>query len=300
MKKIKFSILITTKNRLEDLKRTIQSILHLIERDDVECIVYDDASTDGTFKYLEKKYPQIKLFQNEKSLGLIHNRNVLFNNCNGKYAISLDDDLNFLIENPLEIIEDHFKRYLHCGLITFRIYWGKNEPTTTYTNQTPLRVKSYAGGAHCYKVDIWKNIPNYPDWFIFYGEEDFASYHLFKKGIEIHYVPNILVHHRVDLKSRKKDKDYIIRTRRALRAGWYLMLMFYPLKVIPKTWLYSLLIQIKNKILKGDFRALLGVILAMIDIIINSHKIINNSSRLTFEEFNNYKKLAENKLYWRP
>ena len=102
MKQIKFSILITTKNRLEDLKITILSILHLIEREDVECIIYDDASTDGTFQYVETNFPQITLWQNKRSLGLIHNRNVLFNKCNGKYAISLDDDLNFLIENPLE------------------------------------------------------------------------------------------------------------------------------------------------------------------------------------------------------
>ena len=38
-----FSILITTKNRLEDLKFTLQKINHLIQRKDVECIIYSDS-----------------------------------------------------------------------------------------------------------------------------------------------------------------------------------------------------------------------------------------------------------------
>ena len=185
-------------------------------------------------------------------------------------------------------------------MITFRIFWNKKEPQTIFTNQCPVRVKTYAGGAHCYKVDVWNIIPNYPEWFIFYGEEDFASYQLFKKGIEIHYVPDILVHHRVDLKSRKKDNDYVIRTRRSLRAGWYLFLMFYPLKVIPKILIYTLWIQVKNKTLKGDLKSSFGIILAMFDVILNLPKIIKGSNRLTIDEFNIYNRLEENKLYWTP
>ena len=44
----KFSILITTKNRVNDLGFTLEKIKHLIARDDLECIVYDDGSIDGT------------------------------------------------------------------------------------------------------------------------------------------------------------------------------------------------------------------------------------------------------------
>ena len=49
MNKIEFSILITTKNRLEDLKITLQKIADLKNRDIVEVMLYDDASNDVTF-----------------------------------------------------------------------------------------------------------------------------------------------------------------------------------------------------------------------------------------------------------
>jgi glycosyltransferase involved in cell wall biosynthesis len=59
---IKFSILITTKNRLEDLKLTLQKISYLLLRNDVECIIYDDASTDNTSVFLKENYPTIQLY----------------------------------------------------------------------------------------------------------------------------------------------------------------------------------------------------------------------------------------------
>ena len=64
---IKFSLLITTKNRLEDLIITLQKVAYLFEREDVECLIYDDASDDDTVVFLEKNYPNITLFKNKKS-----------------------------------------------------------------------------------------------------------------------------------------------------------------------------------------------------------------------------------------
>ena len=50
---IKFTILITTKNRLEDLIVTLLKINYLLLRDDVACTICDDGSTDGTSSILE-------------------------------------------------------------------------------------------------------------------------------------------------------------------------------------------------------------------------------------------------------
>lgn len=300
MNKIEFSLLITTKNRLEDLKITLQKIAGIIDRDDVEVMLYDDASTDGTFEFIKENHPNFQIYRNEKSKGLIHNRNILLNTCKGKYAISLDDDAHFLTQNPLEIITNYFLKNTNCGVIACRIFWGKDNPSTINHHEKNEKVSGFVGCGHVWNLKAWKEIPNYPEWFVFYGEEEFASCHLFKKNIEIHYVPELLVHHRVDVKSRKTLPDYQQRLRRSFRSGWYLFFIFVPVRFIPRKLAYSFWIQFKTKMVKGDWKATLGILQAISDVMINFPKIIKSRKSLTKEEYQSYMRLTPAKIYWNP
>lgn len=298
--KIKFSLLITTKNRLEDVIITLQKVAYLLQREDVECLIYDDASEDNTVGFLTENYPNITLFKNKKSKGLIHNRNYLINNCKGDYAISIDDDLHFITTNPLEKIENYFLENPKCSLISFRIFWSKKEPASIQSKQKPCRVKSFAGGANAWKVASWKEIPNYPEWYVFYGEEDFASMQLFKSNKEIHYMPEILVHHRVNVAERKNDKDFQIRKRRSLRAGWFNYIIFFPLSVFPILLLSSFWQHFKNYIFKGNVKATFAFFQAFFDLFLNFRKIISYNSRFSILEYKEFCKLPQAKIYWKP
>jgi glycosyltransferase involved in cell wall biosynthesis len=296
----KISILITTKNRIADLKITLQHLAPLFVDERVECLLYDDASNDGTVEFLETNYPYLQLFKNKKSLGLIHNRNVLLNSCSGDFAISLDDDAHFLSENVVENIERYFESQPKCGVIACRIFWGKTTPTSLVAKEASQRVKGFVGCGHVWNLKAWRDIPNYPEWFVFYGEEEFASYQLFKKDWEVHYVPELLVQHRVEVKARKNDSDYAQRQRRSFRSGWYLYLLFYPWAVIPRKLTYTLWMQLKTKILKGDGRATKGLLLALWDVFIHIPRLLKESNRFTPEEYKKYSNLEPTKIYWRP
>lgn len=295
-----FTILITTKNRKNELAYTLEKIEYLLVRNDVVCIICDDGSSDGTAFFIQSKYPDIQFIQNQQSNGLIFSRNRLMDLVKTEFAISIDDDLHFITHNPLEIIKDFFHKYHKVAVVGFRIHWDLSEPNNTISEEKPIRMQSFAGGAHAFRMQAWHNIPIYPDWFVFYGEENFASYQLFKKKWEIHYLPDILVHHRVDLKSRKNSADYGIRLRRSLRASWYLFFLFYPIRIIPRKIGYSIWIQLKLKVFKGDFKALKAICLAMIDLILAFSKIIKASNRLTLKEYEKYKNLEVTKIYWQP
>jgi glycosyltransferase involved in cell wall biosynthesis len=295
-----FSILITTKNRQTDLAFTLEKIKPLLDRKDVVCIICDDGSNDGTFVFLEKHYPEIQLIQNSKSQGLIFSRNRLLSLVTTAFAISIDDDAHFLVENPLESILNYFEQNTHCGLIALRVFWGLEEPDSTRTNEKAQRVQGFVGCAHVWRMKAWRAIPQYPEWFVFYGEENFASFQLFKKNWEIHYLPEVLVHHRVDVKARRDDADYTIRLRRSLRSGWYLFFLFYPITTIPSKMAYSLWMQFRLKVFKGDFKALKAIVLALFDLVWNSPRIVKNSNRLTKKEYETYNQLSETKIYWQP
>ncbi|MDP2088615.1 MAG: glycosyltransferase family 2 protein [Flavobacteriaceae bacterium] len=293
-----FSILITTKNRKTDLAFTLEKLKNLVDRNDIECIICDDGSTDGTAEFIKINYPNIRLIANPKSKGLIYSRNNLLNLVQTDFAISLDDDAHIITENILDKIENYFAENQHCGVMALRIFWGLNHPENTILKQESHIVKGFVGCAHVWNMNAWRAIPNYPAWFVFYGEEDFAAFQLFKKGWEIHYFPEVLVHHRVGIKTRKNEKDYRLRLRRSLRSGWYLYLLFYPWKIIPRKLAYTFWIQLKNKVLKGDWKAGIAILQSIGDVIINLPRLLKQSNRLSRKEFQEYQKLAETKLYW--
>ena len=300
MTRQKKSILITTKNRLEDLVFTLHKIQHLIDKNDVECVICDDGSSDGTTNYIIQNYPKITLYTNKISKGYLYCRNKMLNETKADFAISLDDDAHFVTEQPLELIANYFDKNPKVGLLGFRVFWSKQNPNSIFSSDLSIRMKSFVGCAHVWRMSAWRAIPNYPEWFVFYGEEDFASYELFKKNWEIHYLPEVFVQHRVDLKARKNNSDYSLRLRRSLYSGWNLYFLFLPLSLIPKKMVYSIWIQLKTKVFKGDWKALKALLLALIDLILALPKIVKNSNRLTRAEYEEYHKLPETRLYWKP
>jgi glycosyltransferase involved in cell wall biosynthesis len=297
----KFAIHISTKNRVEDLVITLNSLSEILLNDSVECVVYDDGSTDGTDLMILEKFPAIKFLRNKTSKGYIYCRNYMLNETTAKYVLSLDDDATLYSNNVFEIAEKYFISNPKCALIATRIFWGKFLPDNyTLTNEQNVRVNGFVGCGHIWNLASWKKIPSYPEWFEFYGEENFASFQIFKHGLEIIYLPEIFIQHRVDVKSRIKDKDYQIRRRRSLRAGWYNYFLFYPISIIPKKMAYSIWQQVKNHTLKGNVKATLGMLQAIGDVVINIPKLIKNSNRLTSKEFKEFSNLPNTKIYWNP
>lgn len=297
---VKTTLLISTKNRCDDLLFTLEKIKHLIS-DQLTCVVFDDGSTDGTFEKVKAQFPQVQLNRNEVSKGYIYCRNKMLNETDADYAISLDDDAHFLSENPITTIHNYFAENPRCGLIAARIFWGKATPKTTQNLEHSQKVKSFVGCGHVWRMKAWREIPNYPEWFEFYGEENFASFQLFKIQWEVHYVPEILVQHRVDLKERAKDtKAFAFRYRRAIRADWYTYFLFLPWSKIPRKMVYSLWMQVKGKIVKGQFKVIAPLCLAVIDLILAMPKWMRHRNALTSQEYTAYAKLNEAKIYWKP
>jgi glycosyltransferase involved in cell wall biosynthesis len=296
----KFSIQITTKNRLDDLKITLKSIEVLLEHKNVECVICDDGSSDDTSNFIKHYYPNINLHSFSSSQGYLVRRNFMLNNSKSDYAISLDDDAYFLSEKVLETIEGYFNENLLCALLAFRIYWNRNQPDIIFDNTTAYVASGFVGCGHVWRLDAWRQLPDYPEWFRFYGEEHFMSYQLFKYGRQIIYTPEILIHHMVDLKARKKHKDFLNRQRYSLAAGWFTMFLCYPKRQIYRYFVYSLWSQIKRKTLKGNWVATLAIILALFDLFLNSFKFFTNRFRLNLTQFKQYNEIKSSVIYWEP
>ena len=296
----KVTILITTKNRLEDLSISLNKIQHIIDRPDVACIICNDGSTDATFDFLENHYAHLQLIHNSSSRGYLWCRNELLKRVETPYAVSLDDDAHFVSQNPISSIVHHFEENPKCGVLAFRIFWGKEKIQDIPIDEVAQRVQGFVGCGHAWRMEAWNSIPPYPEWFLFYGEEEFASYNLFKNNWTVHYAPQVFVQHRVIVSERKNQKDYIIRLRNTLSSGWYLHLMFLPWKKGLHNLGYSIRSQIKRKVFKGDFRVVKALLLAKVDVVKNWDKIQQQKNPLTKKEYEIYKALPATRIYWNP
>jgi glycosyltransferase involved in cell wall biosynthesis len=106
------SIIVPTYNRLAVLKRCIDSVLPQVY-DDLEVVVVDDFSQDGTRDYLLElaaKHSFIKVLFNNKNSGVNYSRNRAIEMASKKFTLFLDSD-DQLVEGCLSEIRHTIKKY---------------------------------------------------------------------------------------------------------------------------------------------------------------------------------------------
>ncbi|MCH5427896.1 glycosyltransferase family 2 protein [Lactococcus lactis] len=104
-KTISISVILTTHNRINDLKKAVESVFRQTFSD-YELLIVNDNSTDGTKKYIEdlsSKNPNVKAItiSAEESRGGNYARNKGVALSSGEYIAFLDDD-DFWLEKKLE------------------------------------------------------------------------------------------------------------------------------------------------------------------------------------------------------
>lgn len=111
------SSIITTHNRLSLLPRAIESVLGQTYND-LECIVVDDASDDGTEEYcLNRKDIRYIRIPKSESKGGNHARNIGIEASLGEYIAFLDDDDYWLpqkIEKQVKVAVQKQSGFVYC------------------------------------------------------------------------------------------------------------------------------------------------------------------------------------------
>ena len=116
----KVSVIITTKNRLELLKKALKSVL-MQTYTDFECIVVVDNSTDGTREYLETitdKRVKTIFIEEAESKGGNYARNKGIDASTGDFLAFLDDDDEWLplkLEKQIKLFDDQEVGLVFCG-----------------------------------------------------------------------------------------------------------------------------------------------------------------------------------------
>lgn len=148
----KVSILIPCYNAANYIEETINSIINQVYPYK-EIIIRDDCSTDGTWDLLKKlsKVLPLKIYQNQKNLGMCGNWNKLFDDANGEMILKLDaDDIleSKFLTNAINIFEN--QQNLDAVAFAYKILYSDTE------SKIPLEV--HKNLPHGTQHDLFKTI----------------------------------------------------------------------------------------------------------------------------------------------
>ena len=127
------TVYIPTFNRVDLLQRAINSVLNQSYKN-IEVIVVDDRSTDGTVEYLKdisQKDSRVRYFLKEKNSGACVSRNIAIKNAKGEFITGLDDD-DYFTEKRIELFVKFWPYKKKNTVALNALYAVKNHHNLTY------------------------------------------------------------------------------------------------------------------------------------------------------------------------
>jgi hypothetical protein len=256
-------------NRKEEICESLGRIRE-IEYDNLEIIVVDNCSTDGTLEKIEREFPEVRLIKMFKNTG-IEAYNIGFKNAKGDYIVILDDD-SFPQEKAIVRMVEKFAKDDALGVVAFdvRNYYNydeiKSDEATEGIINTAAVSQNYLMAFNGAGVGVRRLVLEkagfYPEEFFLYWNEQDTAFRILDLGYKIEFFADIVSYHKYSPKNRSSWRAPFYYTRNAFWLVWKNYPMDMALKhtrdLIFSCFYYSL--EQKTFIyLKAMFSAFVGI-----------------------------------------
>ena len=120
---VKLSIVIPTYNAHEWIEQCLDSIRLHRPACDYEVIVVDDASSDDSVAIVRSRFPDVRLFSNERNLGFGKTVNVGLRAAGGGYLLVLNND-TWMHEGALDAMMRYLDEHRDTGIVGPKVLSG--------------------------------------------------------------------------------------------------------------------------------------------------------------------------------
>lgn len=228
------SIVITTRNRCARLRRAIAS--SVAQTADVEVLVIDDASTDGTAEMIRSEFPEVRLFRDEQARGYIARRNRGVRMARAPIVVSIDDDAHFpsprTVEQTLADFDDDRVGAVaipYVDLIPRRIAYQ-----VPPDHHSVWAVHRYIGTAHAIRRDLFLDLGGYRVAFVSRCEEADLCVRILDAGRVTRLGSADVIHHAAG--PRDAGQNMRMQARNDLLHAWAnVPLRFLPVRLVQAT-----------------------------------------------------------------
>ena len=248
--RILFTIVVLTFNRKNILIELLNELSE-IRRRDVNVIVVDNHSSDGTAEAVRRKFPKFKVISLKKNLGAV-GRNRGMEIAEGEYVITLDDDILGLDGPALKCIQNLFENNFSIGAICFKVidyYSGQicnwcHPKRVENWGDIPFETNEISEGAVVFRNETLKKTSCYTEQLVISHEGADLAARIIDAGYEIHYTPLVRVKHKYASQARDRWRRYYYDTRNdfwlVMRNYHLLFALSYLCRRLPVTFIYSL------------------------------------------------------------
>ncbi len=293
------SVIIVNYNVKFFLEQCIRSVYQAQDGLEIEIIVIDNHSVDGSVEMIKEKFPGVILIENKENYGFSKANNQGIKIVKGKYILLLNPD-TVLQEDTLikcfQFMESHLdagalgvkmfdgkgnflpesKRYLPTASVAFYKIFGLSKlfPKSkifgkyhlTYLSKDEVHKVDVLSGAFMFiRKSVLDEIGGLDEDYFMYGEDIDLSYRITKAGHNNYYLPDTSIIHYKGESTKKSSVNYVI--------VFYKAMMIFADKHFSTTYakFFRFLIYLAIYIRAGisiAYRALKRIILPIVDVLL--------------------------------
>jgi GT2 family glycosyltransferase/peptidoglycan/xylan/chitin deacetylase (PgdA/CDA1 family) len=211
MSHINISIIILSHNRLTDLKSNLHGIFK-DRREDIEVIVVDNASSDGSREFLveiSREYSALTIILNNQNTGVAIGRNAGFKIAKGHFVVSLDDDASMAMVD-IARVPGLFEQFPNAGILAFKVCHSVTGDLQNDNGDRVIPLANFHGAGHAIRKQVFDKTGYLDELCTFGAEELDFSIRAHAVGYETIYIPSIIVHHNSFIRPGKLGVERLI------------------------------------------------------------------------------------------
>lgn len=309
-KQPKVSIIVLTWNGLQHLHDCLTAIKKQSYKN-IEPIVIDNGSTDGSIEFIKKKFPKFKLIENGENVGFCKGNNIGVHQSTGKYVVFLSNDTELEKEFTKELVTFAEKAPKDVGMLSGKLLlFDKRDRLNSaalkmYDEGSSVDEGIYekddgrfdavkeifgpCGGAAFYKRETLEDIRMGDDYFdsdiFIYCDDSDLAFRSRLRGWKCFFVPSARVYHKLRATTSKRPEFSVYL---GLRNKCFLIIKDFPLPLLIKKAPKILFRQILSMIyyapryFKASFKARIDVI-RYLPKMLKKRKVIQKRRKVTSE-----------------
>jgi GT2 family glycosyltransferase len=246
------SVMITTRNRAADLRRTCR-VLRELNPAPLEILITADGCTDNTIQMLKSEtlkaeIKNLKVIVNEVGKGSVASRDRMMREARGDLVLALDDDSYPEQPDCLARVSALFEQNPRLAVAHFPQRTDEYPETLTQTDFGPARpTRSFANSGAVLRRSVYLELPGFEaQFFHMYEEPDYAL-QCVAAGYEVLFTPTVTIRHHYSGAARSELRNH---QRHSRNECWSTALRC-PLPQMPLLVTYRVLSQFRYACKRG-------------------------------------------------